>query len=99
MALFPENTKNTYLNASTLSHARICWEEIDPENFYLERTLCRSAAQHGNVWTLQYLRAVQYVDGVVEHVRKQHDMVIYMYYSGVEKWVVHGVPKLALVPP
>ena len=54
--LFPEN-RTTYLNASTVEHAKICWEEIHQKN-YDNQILCMSAAIHGCLPALQYLRNV-----------------------------------------
>ncbi len=55
--VFPKN-QSTARNASTLEHAKICWEEMDRNYRYVygQRKLCRSAAKHGNLPALMYLR-------------------------------------------
>ena len=74
--LFPH--KKTILNASTVEHAKICWDELgydhssnnencdddDDDDYYRvgyeeETLLCRSAAKHGNLAALQFLRRVK----------------------------------------
>jgi hypothetical protein len=55
LQLFPEN-RETYCNASTIEHAKICFEESG--DYINERKLCESAAKHGNLPVLQYLRSV-----------------------------------------
>ncbi len=55
--VFPEN-KCSYLNASTEKLARFCWSEMHPRYHFFEVALCRSAAAHGNIQSLQFLRSV-----------------------------------------
>ena len=63
---FPKNMK-TYVNASTVGYAEICWNEIKDKNFIRffglrkeigQEALSRSAAAHGNLPALQFLRSV-----------------------------------------
>lgn len=44
-----QNNTETYLNASTIEHATICWNEIDHLNNSNQHALCASAAAHGNL--------------------------------------------------
>ena len=55
--VFSEN-KKTYLNASTEDLARFCWSEIDNPEIEQQLALCKSAAKHGNLASLQFLRSV-----------------------------------------
>ena len=56
--IFPKNTR-TRLNASTVGHAEICWNEINPRNRnHQESKLCIYAAKHGNLPALQYLHSM-----------------------------------------
>ncbi len=59
---FP-NEKWTYLNTSTEELARLCWSEIKHPNMhpniYHQWVLCRSAAAHGKLPSLQFLRSVK----------------------------------------
>jgi hypothetical protein len=48
--------RRTYYNASTINHARICCLE-GPE-ITTTPILCASAAKHGSIVTLQYLRSI-----------------------------------------
>ena len=64
---FPDHTF-TYWNASTMENAKFCRDELiyfDPILYYLpdhnpEIQLCRSAARHGNLRVLQFLRALDF---------------------------------------
>ena len=56
--LFAKN-RWTYLNASTVEHAKICWEEIDQNADRTQAGLCVSAAKNGCILALQYLRDVK----------------------------------------
>ena len=58
--VFPASRK-TYLNASMENIARFCWSEIDHGSVIYQKLLCRSAARHGNIQSLQYLRSVRCV--------------------------------------
>ena len=49
----------TYLNASTVKHAKICWEEINQNDYLFQTALCVSAAKNGCLLALQYLRDVK----------------------------------------
>ena len=52
---FPK--KVTYLNASTPNHAKICLYEMDKcMHIFQQLLLCRSAANHGCLPALQWLR-------------------------------------------
>ena len=57
LEVFPENT-DTFLNASTENLARFCWSEIGPNLWRHQMVLCESAAKHGSIPSLQYLRSV-----------------------------------------
>ena len=53
------NDKTTYLNASTVGHAKICWNEITPGNRNRQESkLCNYAAMRGSLPALQYLHSV-----------------------------------------
>ena len=61
---FP-GTKRTAMNACTLKHAKICWNELVPgpgeaRSMICDKQekLCASAVFHGNLQALQYLRSV-----------------------------------------
>jgi hypothetical protein len=55
---FPGNYR-TGLMASTVDLARMCWNELDTDDSSSEQQeLCRSAAAHGNLQALQWLRSV-----------------------------------------
>ena len=55
--VFPAS-QTTYLNASTENIARLCWSEIDHGWVVSQKALCKSAAKHGSIPSLQYLRSV-----------------------------------------
>lgn len=58
LQVFPYG-KKTALNASTLELAKICFGELNVKtNVFLKCELCQSAARHGNLAVLQYLRSV-----------------------------------------
>ena len=50
------NDKSTYLNASTIEYARMCYELNRGDSDH-QRALSLSAAKHGNLAALQYLHA------------------------------------------
>ena len=58
--LFPQNT-NTYINTSTLNHAKIVFEELEfikyYDKFYPSDQLCRFAIENGNLPLLKYLHS------------------------------------------
>jgi hypothetical protein len=56
---FPYN-KRTYYNTSTVQHATICYNECvaQTSNVNKQYALCNSAARHGNLPALQYLRSM-----------------------------------------
>ena len=56
---FQKNGKKTYINASTVAHAKICFEEIDRNKKDFEKKLFRSAAKYGQLLVLQFLRLVR----------------------------------------
>ena len=58
--VFPRN-RTTELNASTEEHARLCWEDLTGvrNSTYLLTQLCSSAASHGSLPALQFLRSVK----------------------------------------
>ncbi len=53
--------KETNVNISTEKLAKFCWKEIDHNHYAagrLQRVLCASAAAHGSLPSLQYLRSM-----------------------------------------
>ena len=58
LKVFSEN-KRTYFNASTEELARFCWSEIGPNHWNHQMALSESAAKHGSIPSLQYLRSVR----------------------------------------
>jgi hypothetical protein len=58
------NNKSTKINASTIQHAKICIAECNhPTMDATEPLLCNSAARHGSISTLVYLRNNGYAWG------------------------------------
>ena len=55
---FPQQT-TTFLNASTIEHAKFCWEEGAKNTEEYQVMLCHSAAAHGNIPALQYLHSMK----------------------------------------
>lgn len=53
-----QNKMTTCMNASTLGHAKICFEEIDINDTIYPSQLCQLAARNGDIPILQYLRSV-----------------------------------------
>jgi hypothetical protein len=59
--VFPGNTL-TRIDVSTIRHASICYAEVPRgdrnASTMMQRSMCRSAARHGNLAVLQYLRSM-----------------------------------------
>jgi hypothetical protein len=58
LQLFDNNT-DTYYNATTKEHINICFEDITIDHSR-NSTLCSTAARHGNLSVLKYLRSLHF---------------------------------------
>jgi hypothetical protein len=90
--LFPNHTKQTYYNASTIERARLCFE--CPILRHSDSvTLCNSAVRYGSLVTLQYLRSIHFQwDSTTFDTAAQYGHVHILEYLRT-----HGCPHSELV--
>lgn len=96
--IFPDN-QSTLVNASTIKHAKICWNELDRDDSDCEKALCASAASHGHFYQRCNTCVQSVVPGMWKPVPKPPNMVTSKYCYGVAKIFVHGMKVPVRGPP